>query len=162
MEDATNAQSCRWVPWGIAGGFVLLTAVLGVMTTLAVRGFPGVWTEHAYEKGLGYNNTIKAASAQKSLGWIGELNATTMGDRRVEIQFGLKDAKGAPIKGAETQIWFVRPSDAAMDIRASLTSLHPGIYDATERLPVPGVWDVKVSATYESQNYQISKRIVVP
>lgn len=162
MDIADNTQAYRWVPWAIVGGFALLTMALGGMTALAIHGFPGVWTERAYEKGLNYNHALKAAEEQKALGWRGELNAEVKDVRNLEIAFRLKDAKGKPIEGARTRLLLTRPSDAALDLRASLEALDHGLYATTLALPVSGVWDMKVSATHGGKNYQTSKRIVVP
>ncbi|MER2520797.1 MAG: FixH family protein [Bdellovibrionales bacterium] len=162
MVNVVDPRSCRWVPWSIAGAFALLTAVLGLMTYLSIHDFPGLWTEHAYEKGLAYNAALKAASAQDALGWKGELTATPEQDRQIAVNFKLTASEAKPIEGAQVKLWFVRPASAAMDREIALKPLENGHYAASATLPASGVWDLKVSAVYAGQNYQLTKRIMVP
>lgn len=162
MIGAANANSCRWVPWGIAGGFALLTGVLGTMTWLALHNFPGVWTEHAYEKGLSYNAALKASSEQSALGWKGDVSVTPKQDHVVEVDFALKNAASQPVNGAQVKLWFVRPSSSSLDRAIDMLPKTDGHYAAIETLPAPGVWDIKLSATREGKNYQMTKRIVTP
>lgn len=150
------------MPWSIAGGFALLTGVLGAMTWLALHNFPGVWTEHAYEKGLSYNAALKAASEQNALGWKGDLNASMERSHKIALDFLLRDSAAKPISGAQVKLMFVRPSQAAWDRETDMEPKAKGHYAANETLPAPGVWDIKLSATYEGKNYQTTKRVIVP
>ena len=68
------SKNDRWIPWYFVAFFVVIAVVLVGMVTVAVRTQTGVVTEHPYEKGLAYNETVKQAEIQESLGWNGEIS----------------------------------------------------------------------------------------
>lgn len=154
--------SDRWIPWYFAAFFVSLILVLVPMCVIAVRTNTGLVTEGAYEKGLAYNKAIRAEERQEALRWRSELAISAPSTDRAQVDFRLTDADGKPLDGAEVVLWLVRPTQAGKDQRAELKALSGGRYSAELTLPAPGLWEARVSATANGQNYQTVKRVVLP
>lgn len=154
--------SDRWIPWYFVGFFILLTAVLVPMCVIAVRTNTGVTTDGAYEKGLAYNKDIAAEQRQTELGWKGNISIRPSSDNRIKADFTLKNKSNQPLAGATVKIWLVRPTQAGKDQTASMTEQSEGLYTADLTLPERGLWEVRVSATQNGQNFQMIQRVVVP
>ena len=49
QREPLPRPSDKWIPWYIAGFFILLTVILVPMCLIAARTYTGEVTEHAYE-----------------------------------------------------------------------------------------------------------------
>jgi nitrogen fixation protein FixH len=151
----------KWIPWYFVAFFITLVLVLVPMCIIAVRTNSGVVTENAYEKGLAYNKVIQASEQQNALKWHGDL--TLIPDKEnVEANYMLTDANNAPLNDAKVMLWLVRPTQSGMDQKIGLNPQSHGHYEAMLPLPAPGLWEVRVSATVQGQNFQTVKRITIP
>lgn len=132
--------------------FGTIIAVNALMATLAVRTNAGVVTDHAYEKGLAYNQVVAAEKAQEALGWKGEL-AYAGG----MLTFTLRDKQGHMLAYDSATATITRPTQAGMDFTATLTSAGNAV-----TFPAKGLWHVKVDALYHGTSYQHATRLVIP
>lgn len=160
-ETSEPRPSDKWIPWYFFGFFVLLTFVLVPMCLIAVKTYSGVVTEHAYEKGLAYNKAIDAKEKMEALHWQGDLKVGAWQKGHVPVDFTLRDAAGKPIKGADVEIWFARPTQAKLDQKAKMTMQADGRYLVDMLLPEDGLWDVRISAKVDGQVFQLSKRVIL-
>ncbi len=141
----------KLIPWYFVAFFVVLFLVDGTMVTIALRTHTGLVTEHPYEKGLAYNDTVQAEEKQKALGWKSDIryeNGT--------LFFDVKDAAGKELVTDTATANFLRPTQAGMDFSAALKDGKAAV-----TFPAKGLWEVRVQATIGEQEYQHSKRIVV-
>lgn len=132
--------------------FSVIATVNGIMATLAVRTHTGLVTTHAYEKGLAYNEVISAEEKQQALGWHAGI---TFKDNTLIVE--LRDAKGKTILPTRLTAIFTRPTQAGMDFRQDL---QPGAN--TISFPTPGLWNVRILAEKDGEQFQESRRIVAP
>jgi len=153
--------SDRWFPWYFVAFFVVLISVLVPMAIIAVRTNTGLVTENAYNKGLAYNTIIHAGDQQKSLGWHSDLSFTSAGNK-IGVDFFLTDHNNMALDKADVKLWLVRPTQAGMDQSLVMKSQTSGHYSVESVLPISGVWEARVSATINGQNYQTVKRVIVP
>ncbi|MFW0777891.1 MAG: FixH family protein [Rickettsiales bacterium] len=156
MSDVAKRPSDKWIPWYFVAFFVVLAILDGIFVTIAFSTHRGVVTEHAYQKGLHYNQTIKAAEKQTTLGWESDIAYDAP-----RISIALKDAKGHPITNAETIAYFKRPNQSGDDFSVALKEQHKGMYGEDVSFPLKGQWDVRIVTTWKTQQYQKAKRIVV-
>lgn len=157
-SSAADAHRGRFIPWMIAGFFLVFVLLLLSFVWIAFAHKPSLVTENAYQKGLAYNHAIEASAAQKALGWKGRLDIP--GGK--SLLFTLNDARGKPISGAQVKAWIVRPASAAMDLQVTLNETSPGHYAAPLALSGSGLWESHVTALYNKQQYQISKSFEAP
>lgn len=139
--------------------FGVVAAMDAFMVTSALRTHSGLITDRPYEKGLAYNEVVKASNAQDKLGWIGVLelrHAENAGDPSTII-FTLKDERGAAIAFDRAAATITRPTQQGMDFTVELKG-----EETPAHFPASGVWEVRVDAKTRDQHYQQSKRFVVP
>ena len=132
--------------------FGFIAAVNAVMVTLAIRTHSGVVTDHAYEKGITYNQVVEAEEKQKELGWKSELEYSNG-----NIVFALYDKNNHPIPLEKATATITRPTQSGMDFTVQLTGTK-----TPADFPAKGLWEVRVDVLHEGTHYQQSKRIVVP
>ena len=160
--DTGPRPSDKWIPWYIVGFFIALVSVLVPMCIIAVRTHTGVVTDGAYEKGLAYNKNIAAEEQQESLKWHGDVSITPLPEGKIQAEFTLLGSNNKAIDDAEVKLWLVRPTQAGQDQNVAMTKQGNGHYVVVTHMPNNGQWEARVSATYNNQNYQITKRFVVP
>lgn len=139
--------------------FGFIAAVNAVMVTLAIRTHTGTVTEHAYEKGLAYNDVVRAEVDQEKLGWKGAITLEKSHENlnAYAITFLLKDRNGTALHPTETTAKIFRPTQAGMDFEVALKN-----NEASITFPDKGLWEVRVFATLGKVHYQQVQRVVVP
>ena len=142
----------KWIPWYFVAFFVFIGAINAIMVTLALDTSTGVTTEHAYEKGLAYNEVVSATAAQEALGWKGEI--ILLADNT--LQFTLRDAEGKLLTPDTLKARLTRPTSEGMDFAATLTGGK-----APLAFPQKGLWEIRVFATLGTHKFQQAKRVVV-
>lgn len=150
-----------WIPWIFVASFVIVAAVNGVFIYFASVSWTGLQTEDAYEKGLAYNATIDAAKAQEKLGWKASVSFDALGENGGRLTVDLADRDGAPIDGASVHGLAVRPTREGLDQEINLAAVGRGRYAADIELPLPGVWDIKLSARRDNARFGTSMRVVL-
>jgi nitrogen fixation protein FixH len=155
MAEATRHHPIdRWLPWMIAAVFVLLTAVLFWFVQIAYASFNGTVTDHAYERGLAYNDILAARRTQAESGYAPQLSVT---------KSGLNVAVSVRVPGAilsAAQLRFIRPTHAGMDQTLPL-SCTGNVCTGQATLPVKGVWDAVATLRAGGVPLQIDQRILL-
>lgn len=130
-------RTFRFTGWHMFGAMVLFFGVIiGVnltMATLATRTFGGVVVENSYVASQKFNGWLKAADAQKRLGWEPQVQSN---DRRLVIATAAR-------QGTTTAI-ARHPLGRMPNIPLRFTETTPGHYVADTRLPA-GRWRVHVT-----------------
>lgn len=141
----------KLIPWYFVVFFAIVALVDGVMVTLAVRTNSGLVTDHAYEKGLAYNQIVSAKNAQDALGW----DAETSWDG-VHLNVRLRDRQHAEIKPETILAHFTRPAKSGMDFKVDLLERGGRI-----AFPAKGVWDVRLFITSQGREFQQTRRLMI-
>lgn len=140
-----------------AAFFVFIAVINAVMITLALRTHSGLVTDHAYEKGLAYNDTIAKAKAQQALGWKVALTETAG-----ELEVQAVDGAGNPLILDEVSAQLTRPTGQADDNAMAFTADADGaVWRSVRALPANGVWDVRLTLVQGTDRYQHVERVVV-
>jgi nitrogen fixation protein FixH len=155
MIESTPRKSDKWIPWYFVAFFVVIAILDGIFVTIAASTHTGVITEKAYQKGLDYNQVVAASESQDKLGWTGNIHLS-----QNTINFEIKDSQNMPLKGAKVTAYFTRTTQAGYDFSIPLEANAEGIYNQHINFPLKGLWDVRILATWNQQQYQKSKQIV--
>jgi nitrogen fixation protein FixH len=139
--EPASLRPSLWIPWTIAGCFVLVVIVNVLMAWCAAWSWPGLVSPSAYDQGLAYNRNLAAEMRQRMLGWRCRF-LVEGGVARVELH----DRDGAPLTGAEITATFERPDREGSDFALPLAAEGPGVYAAPVTVPAPGAWKVHVTA----------------
>jgi nitrogen fixation protein FixH len=151
----------RWIPWAIAGLFLLVAMVNGALAYFALESDPGLVSEHPFELGNGYNRVLDAGAAQDALGWHGTVRFVRDSGLSGRIVAELHDSHSAPLGGLVVKAVVVRPVDPLPKQNLALDATGPGGYAAPVTLARAGQWDVQVTAARGADVYQFVQRIVV-
>ncbi len=150
----------RHVLIGVLIFFAVVLAANGAFVYLALDSWTGLSTRNAYQKGLRHNEILRAAQAQKALGWRAALEFEAGDARRGRLQATFRDERGDPVEYLTVTAAIRRPTHEGFDQDATLSRSGPGRYAVDLELPLAGQWDVRVSATSpHGARYEIEKRI---
>jgi len=152
--EPVPARRSLWIPWTIAGCFVVVVAVNVFMAWCAAWSWTGLVSPSAYDQGLTYNRNLAAEMHQHMLGWHCRF-AAEGGVARVE----LRDRDGAPLAGAEVTATFERPDREGSDFALPLAAKGAGVYASPVRVPEPGLWKVHVTARRGGDLYVTDTRL---
>lgn len=131
--------------------FLFIAAADAWMIILAIRTHSGVITDHAYEKGLAYNQVVAAHQKQEEFGWKGVIDY-----RNGLVHFALRDKNGVALSPRKTMATFTRPTHAGMDFSVELSHA-----DTAVDFPAKGLWEIRVDAVVGDRLFQQSRRIMV-
>lgn len=149
----------RHVLLGMLAFFAIVLCANVALVYVAQSSFNGLAEENAYEKGLAWNEALAQQKALDSAGWRAEASAVPGAK---EIRIALSDKNG-PAAGATGEVLYFRPVESGHDLRAPLEpTAEPGIYRAAADLPLPGLWEVRVSASYKDQKFDTAQRMRFP
>jgi len=162
QPQSVPRPSDKWIPYYFVGFFILLISILIPMAVIAFRTHSGVITEHAYEKGLAYNQDIAAQKQQAILQWNGELTALHTTDNQTQIDLALADKDGKDIDNADVTLLLIRPTQEGMDQKTKMIPVSSGHYSIKISLPASGLWDAQISALLGEKNFQMAKRFTLP
>jgi nitrogen fixation protein FixH len=131
-------------PWLLLKWLIPLFSVVfiinGIMVYKAQKTFSGVTTDHAYEEGLAYNQTLAQKTEQAKLGW----NFAIQFKQGNTIYLKATDAAGKPLTGATITAHFQRPATNQQDRNLTLMAMpnDPGTYMVYLLGFERGAWDV--------------------
>lgn len=158
--NKTKILTGRKVALWLGGFFLIVFAVNGLMTYLALTSWGGLETEDAYRKGLAYNQEIEAAKAQKKSGWkiaLDTVPARLQGPISVKITRP-KDSTPPVL----ISVTISRPATDKFDQTISLFAQSDGQYSAPYSVPLPGQWDLVILVkTQEDIIYTLYKRFYI-
>jgi nitrogen fixation protein FixH len=135
----------RIVLWAFAGFVTAVLGANGTMILLAFKTSPGLAVSHAYERGLAYNDRLRAVREREEQGWEASLVLRQEGPLAGELELRLRDREGRPLSRAEVELLMLRPAEAGLDFRLPLQPRGGGRFTAELSFPKPGVWDALVA-----------------
>lgn len=159
---AARRRSPGWyIPWLFVAMFAVVVAADGIMITIALNTFPGLSTDRAFEEGVAYNRALDGAKAQAERGWKVGVQAIPHAGNTAELAVAVADHDGRPLDGARVVAEFQRPTVTGHDVTLPLGERGGGRYGAVAQLPMPGVWDVRLTIVRPDGDHQSVHRIVV-
>lgn len=170
MIDAAKAavgnlfRNDRWIPMCFVGMFLVVASVNAVFIYLAVNSWTGLVTEQPNARGTAYNEVLEAERRQQELGWSHEVGFSIYPDSEKlsgYLRFALTDREGRPIDGARAGGVIERIGKFSQIFRVDLSADRPGLYEAPVKLPVPGVWRVRLVAHHGEDTYRIDENLLV-
>lgn len=153
---AALKRNDRWIPWCFVLFFAVIAIVNGVMVIMAVETHTGLVTDHAYEKGLSYNQVIAASDAQQKLGWQARIEFIPQGGSSGFVRVTLTDTNSTVIKPDHLEITFMRLTQEGYDFSIKMQSGQTEV-----RFPLAGLWEARLFATKDGQSFQQSERLVI-
>ncbi|HNQ92899.1 MAG TPA: FixH family protein [Alphaproteobacteria bacterium] len=138
--------------------FGVVMAVNGYMIFVALKHHPGVVTEHNYERGIAYDETLAQAEFQKKLGWATSFSIS--GDQS-EMVYVIRDTDGKVLEGKSVSVRMVRPVQAGYDFEVKLEGASDGRYHAPFKAPLRGAWDAHITVRWDGGVYYDNVPVVL-
>lgn len=148
-------------PLTIAVFLGVVFAVNFTLLYLALSSDDGLAEKDYYEKGLTYNSTLLN---EKELGWDIELSFDgTPGARPAHsVNVRIYDRAGAGLEGAAVKVTLRRPTSDRYDRVFDLAGSGAGpSYSGAIAIPLPGIWDLRVTAGKDGHEMEKTFRIHV-
>ncbi|MEX2643419.1 MAG: FixH family protein [Acetobacterales bacterium] len=156
----TTGVRSGWIPWVFVGGFAVVIAANATLTYFALSSWTGLETREAYIRGNHYNAVLEADARQQALGWKVEAGLARLPDGSEGLNVELRDAAGRPFGGAAVTARLVRPTHEGYDLDLAVPERAVGSYAVPVRLPLPGIWDVRIEARAGADTYRRTVRVV--
>ncbi len=151
-RELTGRTVLAW----LVGFFVVVASVNGVFIYAGIKSWPGLVSEHSYEEGLAYNQTLAAARANAAMGWTARLDYR---DGRAMLM--LTDRDGRALDGMKVEAVFTRPLGQTAEVATTLSSFGGGRYAAAVALPMPGQWEMAVTVDGARDRFRATERVIV-
>ena len=163
MSAALSADRPRghWIPWLFVAGFLVVAAVNGVMSWVALSTWTGLAANQPYDRGLAYNENLAAAARQAKLGWHPVLEVQ-VGEQGGQIELALTGPEDRPVTDAAVVVDFERPTFEGADFAVALTATAPGRYRAHFDRPAPGAWNLHATIRRGADLFVHEQRVVLP
>ena len=153
---ANRSSRSSLVPWLFVAGFAVVLAVNGIMMWLAVGSFSGLYTDHARDRGLRYNQVMAEQRARDALGWIIEMEWQS---ERHQLTLTANDATGKPLERAVVAVELIRPAEKRVPLHVILEPLGAGRFAGTIALPARGNWDADIVVDADGHRFAATKRL---
>ncbi len=144
------------VPWLFVAGFAIVIAVNGTMMWLAVGSFSGLYSSHARERGIHYNEVVAQQRSRDALGWTVQAGWQP-GSSRLDLT--LRDAAGQPLEGAAVGVELIRPAEKRLPVGVTMSGLGDGRFSGIVTLPARGNWDADIVVEAWGQRFALTKRL---
>jgi nitrogen fixation protein FixH len=148
------------IPYFFFAFFAVILVVNIFFIYISKKTWRGVITEDSYQKGLHYNDAIKAVNEQKKLGWKMKINYSSSGKNSGSVKIDLEDKNSEKITDAKLYVNFKRPTQEGFDFTKSL-EFDGKEYRAEIVFPLAGQWDFEVVATKNYETFQTVKRYII-
>jgi len=149
-------QRSNIVPWLFVAGFVIVIAVNGTMMWLAISSFSGLYSGHARDRGLHYNQVMAEQRDREALGWTIE-TSWQANDGLLGLRINERD--GTVLAGASVVVDLVRPAEKRAPIRIGMTPEGGGRYAGAVALPARGSWDADIVIEARGHRFAITRRL---
>ena len=158
-----SAWRSPWV-WGMLGLVAVMLSVNIFMIVMGFRTNTGLVVEDFYDRGKNYfHSEVKRLSDNERLGWQLKLEApaTPLLDANQTYRLKLSDAQGYPLGSARVMMEIFRPNDATRDFAVAMTEEGQGEYSVPVTFPLPGNWDLLITAIKGEDKMDLAQRIFV-
>lgn len=144
------------VPWLFVAGFAIVIAVNGAMMWLAIGSFSGLYSGHARERGVHYNDVVAEQRSRDALGWTVRVDWQPGADR---LDLALSDAAGRPLESAAVTVELIRPAEKRAPVAVALNDVGTGKFSGHVVLPARGNWDADIVVDAGGRRFALTKRL---
>ena len=157
---AVRTLTGRHVLYGLLAFFGVVAAANAVFIYLAIDSFTGLSTDNPYQRGVAYNETLEARSAQRALGWRAEVAFEEASYGRGVLHATLRDRNGVPLEDLQVKGQVRRPTHSGYDQDVVLARAADGVYAVELALPLRGQWDVRLTAeARDGRRFEMERRL---
>jgi nitrogen fixation protein FixH len=142
------------VPALFVAGLAIVVAVNGTMMWFAISSFSGLYSDHARDRGVHYNNIVAEQRARDALGWR---VVPVWKDGRIQVT--LLQKTGAPLEGAHLVAELVRPTEKRAPVPVVWSDKGNGQFSGEVTLPERGNWDIDIVVDAQGHRFAETRRM---
>jgi nitrogen fixation protein FixH len=148
----------RFFPLAVVLSIGVVVAVNAGLIYAALHTFPGAAGDDAsFALSNHYDTVLERAQRVATLGWV--VTAATDDAGRVVVTLAARD--GVPLHGASLSGTAERPLGTPQTYPVRFQEAGQGDYVADTPLPLPGQWDVTLSAAVGNDAMAVTRRVIV-
>ncbi len=148
----------RFFPLGLVLSIGVVVVVNAGMIYAALHTFPGAaGDDESFALSNHYDTVLEQAQRVAALGWV--VTAETDGAGKVVVTLAARD--GVPLGGALLTGSAERPLGTPQTYAVRFAEAAHGHYVADAPLPLPGQWDVTLSASVGNSAMAVTRRVIV-
>jgi nitrogen fixation protein FixH len=148
----------RFFPLAVVLSICAVVAVNAGLIYAALHTFPGAaGGDASFALSNHYDTVLERAQRVATLGWI--VTAETDDTGRVVVTLAARD--GAPLLGASLTASAERPLGTPQTYAVRFQEAGHGHYVADAPLPLPGQWDMTLSASVGNNAMAVTRRVIV-
>jgi nitrogen fixation protein FixH len=148
----------RWFPIGVVLSIGVVVAVNAGMIYAALHTFPGAAGDDAsFALSNHYDTVLDRAQRVATLGWVVTAEADEAG--KVVVTLAARD--GVPLLDATLTGTAERPLGTPQTHELRFRDVGHGHYIASAPLPLPGQWDLTLSAQVGTNAMAVTRRVIV-
>ncbi len=148
----------RFFPLAVVLSIGVVVAVNAVLIYDALHTFPGAAGDDAsFALSNHYGTVLEQAQRVAALGWV----VTTATDDAGRVVVTLAARDGVPLRGASLTGSAERPLGTPQTYAVRFQEAGQGRFVADASLPLPGQWDVTLSASVGSNAMAVTRRVIV-
>lgn len=140
--------------WSLFPAILIVTMVGGLLALakIAISDPSFAIERDYYKKAVAWDETAAQSRENARLGWKVELSTEPRGKELVVIA-KVKDARGAPIQGADVALEAFANSRASSVVRTRLESGTDASYRGGVALTHPGLWEFRLKVEAHGQRF---------
>ena len=155
-----------WYPWIFVAGFGVVILVNGFMAYTAVHSWTGLENQHAFQHAQAYNAELAQRKTQALMGWQGHAEFVAQPTQESAeagvLHLRITDRQGQGVSGLVVGALAMRPTSEGHDRNLTFVEQEPGVYVTPADLPLPGQWELRITATRADDVFKMRQRIQVP
>jgi len=154
-----------WYPWIFVAGFCIVFPVNGLMAYFAVSTWTGLETKDYFNQGKSYNDVLEQRARQDALGWkvdFGYENVPVTDDPRAGVfRLHFTDKADHNLNNLYISAIAKRPTQEGYDQELIFTYKGKGTYVAKATLALPGLWELRYTATRGDDLFKMRSRVQI-
>ena len=148
----------RFFPLAVVLSIGAVVAVNAGLIYAALHTFPGAAGDDAsFALSNHYDTVLERAQRVAALGWV----VTAETDDAGKVVVTLATGDGVPLHGVSVTGLAERPLGTTQTYAVRFQEVGQGHYVADAPLPVPGQWDVTLSASVGNNAMAVTRRVIV-
>lgn len=146
-KEKTRSPKDKYILFCFLAFFSVIFTVDGFFIYKALNTYTGTITDHAYEKGVEYNQVLEEAKNQPDLN-----DKASFKNNILRWDLG--------VQNAEVSAYIIRPIQEGHDFKVELENNGDGVYQIALDLPFKGLWEAKLQSQWNNQTYKTTHKFI--
>ncbi|MDD9912412.1 MAG: FixH family protein [Alphaproteobacteria bacterium] len=140
--------------------FGIICIANGIMIYLASTSWNGLTHQHAYERGLTFNNVLTQKKQEEQLGWHVAYTFTQTAPTKASLYLQVTNKNKQPLENATITLTLKRPIEGGEDITYTMApATQKGAFKQQLTVPKIGQWEATAHITTGTNTLTTHQRL---